>query len=100
MRLPTTGELNKKDGNVTDAACREPVVVTKHRKPCLVLTSCGHYERLRTGGDSKSRPTCVVAVHSAEDGLTPLLFSLPRRSHRFPIVSPLKLPIRKRAEQA
>jgi hypothetical protein len=39
MRLFTTGELNKQDGHVTDAACPEPVVVTKHRKPRFVLMS-------------------------------------------------------------
>jgi prevent-host-death family protein len=53
MRQFTTGDLNKQVGDVTDAASREPVVLTKHRKPRFVLMSYDHYERLRTGGDSR-----------------------------------------------
>lgn len=33
MREFSTGDLNKQVGDVTDAASREPVVLTKHRKP-------------------------------------------------------------------
>ncbi|MCA0340500.1 MAG: type II toxin-antitoxin system prevent-host-death family antitoxin [Proteobacteria bacterium] len=51
MRQFTTGDLNKQVGDVTDAAAREPVVLTKHRKPRFVLMSYEHYERMRTGGD-------------------------------------------------
>lgn len=50
----TTGDLNKQVGDVTDAASREPVVLTKHRKPRFVLMSYDYYERLRTGGDSRT----------------------------------------------
>lgn len=53
MRHYTTGDLNKQVGDVTDAASREPVVLTKHRKPRFVLMSYEHYERLRTGGDTR-----------------------------------------------
>ncbi|MBB5577144.1 MULTISPECIES: type II toxin-antitoxin system prevent-host-death family antitoxin [Rhizobium] len=53
MRQFTTGDLNKRVGDVTDAASREPVVLTKHRKPRFVLTSYEHYERMRTGGDPR-----------------------------------------------
>ena len=53
MRQFTTGDLNKQVGDVTDAAAREPVVLTKHRKPRFVLMSYEHYERLRTGGDPR-----------------------------------------------
>jgi prevent-host-death family protein len=53
MRQFTTSDLNKQVGDVTDAASREPVVLTKHRKPRFVLMSYDHYERLRTGGDSR-----------------------------------------------
>jgi prevent-host-death family protein len=53
MRHYTTGDLNKQVGDVTDAASREPVVLTKHRKPRFVLMSYEHYERLRTGGDPR-----------------------------------------------
>lgn len=54
MRQFTTGDLNKQIGDVTDAASREPVVLTKHRKPRFVLMSYDHYERLRSGGDSRT----------------------------------------------
>lgn len=53
MRHFTTGDLNKQVGDVTDAAAREPVVLTKHRKPRFVLMSYEHYERMRTGGDPR-----------------------------------------------
>lgn len=53
MRQFTTGDLNKQVGDVTDAASREPVVLTKHRKPRFVLMSYEHYEQLRTGGDPR-----------------------------------------------
>jgi hypothetical protein len=51
MRHFTTGDLNKQVGDVTNAAAREPVVLTKHRRPRFVLKSCEHYERMCTGGD-------------------------------------------------
>lgn len=51
MRQFTTGDLNKQVGDVTDAAAREPVVLTKHRKPRFVLMSYEHYERMRASGD-------------------------------------------------
>ena len=60
MRQFTTGDLYKQVGDVTDAASREPVVLTKHRKPRFVLMSYDHYERLRTGGDPRT-------VHRASD---------------------------------
>ncbi|WP_025661498.1 type II toxin-antitoxin system prevent-host-death family antitoxin [Rhizobium sp. IBUN] len=53
MRQFTTGDLNKQVGDVTDAASREPVVLTKHRKPRFVLMSYDHYQRLRTGSDTR-----------------------------------------------
>jgi prevent-host-death family protein len=53
MRHYTTGDLNKQVGDVTDAASREPVILTKHRKPRFVLMSYEHYERLRSGGDPR-----------------------------------------------
>jgi len=39
MRHSTTGDLNSQVGEVTDAAAREPVVRSKHRKPRFVLMS-------------------------------------------------------------
>lgn len=53
MKQFTTGDLNKQVGDVTDAASREPVVLTRHNKPRFVLMSYEHYERMRTGGDPR-----------------------------------------------
>ncbi|ANT54936.1 type II toxin-antitoxin system prevent-host-death family antitoxin [Mesorhizobium amorphae] len=53
MRQFTTGDLNKQVGDVTDVASREPVILTKHRKPRFVLMSYEHYERMRIGGDPR-----------------------------------------------
>lgn len=51
MKQFTTGDLNKQIGEITDAASREPVMLTRHKKPCFVLMSYDHYERMRTVGD-------------------------------------------------
>ncbi|UXS05493.1 type II toxin-antitoxin system prevent-host-death family antitoxin [Agrobacterium tumefaciens] len=53
MRRFTMSDLNKQVGDATDAASREPIVLTKHRKPRFVLMSYEHYERLRSGGDRR-----------------------------------------------
>ncbi|MGZ2452707.1 prevent-host-death family protein [Rhizobium ruizarguesonis] len=53
MKQFTTGDLNKQIGDVTDAASREPVMLTRHKKPRFVLMSYDHYERMRTGGDPR-----------------------------------------------
>ncbi|WP_230533269.1 type II toxin-antitoxin system Phd/YefM family antitoxin [Microvirga roseola] len=46
MRTFTTADLNKKVGDITDAARREPVLLTHHRKPRFVLMSVEAYESL------------------------------------------------------
>ncbi|EJZ19975.1 type II toxin-antitoxin system Phd/YefM family antitoxin, partial [Rhizobium sp. Pop5] len=53
MRQFTTADLNKQVGDVTDAASREPVVLTRHSKPRFVLMSYEHYERMRSGTDPR-----------------------------------------------
>jgi prevent-host-death family protein len=53
MKQFTTGDLNKQIGDITDAASREPVMLTRHKKPRFVLMSYEHYERMRTGGDRR-----------------------------------------------
>ncbi|WP_105404755.1 type II toxin-antitoxin system Phd/YefM family antitoxin [Neorhizobium sp. T7_12] len=53
MKQFTTGDLNKQIGDITDAASREPVMLTRHKKPRFVLMSYEHYERMRTGGDPR-----------------------------------------------
>ena len=54
MKTFTTGDLNKQVGDVTDAASREPVILTKHRKARFVLMSYEHYERM-VGGENPRR---------------------------------------------
>lgn len=46
MRQFTTADLNKQVGIVTDAARREPVLITHHRRPRLVMMSVEAYEML------------------------------------------------------
>ena len=53
MKQFTTGDLNKQIGDITDAASREPVMLTRHKKPRFVLMSYEHYERMRSGGDPR-----------------------------------------------
>lgn len=53
MREFTTGDLNKQVGEVTDAAGKGPVVITRHRKPRFVLMSVEHYQRLKTSSDPR-----------------------------------------------
>ncbi|WP_341487164.1 type II toxin-antitoxin system Phd/YefM family antitoxin [Pararhizobium sp. A13] len=53
MRQFTTRDLDKQVGDVTDAAAREPVVLTRHNNPRFVLMSYEHYERMRAGADSR-----------------------------------------------
>lgn len=47
MRRFTRGDLNKQLGDVTGAAAREPVVLTKRRKLHFVLMSFNHAGRMR-----------------------------------------------------
>jgi len=68
MRTFTTADLNKKVGDITDAARREPVLLTHHRKPRFVLMSVEAYESLtqskatdrRTGFTLESMPDDVA----------------------------------------
>lgn len=51
MKQFATGDLNKQIGDITDAASREPVMLTRRKKPRFVLMSYEHYERMRAGGN-------------------------------------------------
>lgn len=53
MRQFTTRDLSIHIGDVTSAAGREPVVLTRHGKSRFVLMSYEHYERMRAGGDPR-----------------------------------------------
>ncbi len=47
MRSFTTNDLNKQVGDVTDAATKAPVIITRHRKPRFVMMSYELYQRIR-----------------------------------------------------
>jgi prevent-host-death family protein len=53
MRAFTTHDLNKQVGEVTDAATKSPVVITRHRKPRFVMMSYEHYQRLKGNADPR-----------------------------------------------
>jgi len=53
MRSFTTHDLNKQVGDVTDAAAKAPVIITRHRKPRFVMMSYEHYQRIREAADPR-----------------------------------------------
>jgi prevent-host-death family protein len=72
MRAFTTNDLNKQVGEVTDAAAKSPIVITRHRKPRFVMMSYEHYQRIRGGTDPRraygagETPDPVVEIFGAE----------------------------------
>lgn len=68
MRSFTTADLNKQVGEVTDAAQRAPVIITRRSKPRFVLMSLEHYEALR-GRDEEPAPAIRAAPAGARSGL-------------------------------
>ena len=72
MRAFTTNDLNKQVGEVTDAASKSPIVITRHRKPRFVMMSYEHYQQLRGGNDPRKvygpgeTPKDVADIFSAE----------------------------------
>ena len=61
MREFTTVDLNKHVGNITDAAMREPVLITHHRRPRFVLMNIDEFNKL-----SKDRPDDVRTAFTLE----------------------------------
>ena len=53
MRSFSTHDLNKQVGDVTDAAAKAPVIITRHRKPRFVMMSYEHYRRLAEATDPR-----------------------------------------------
>lgn len=53
MRSFTTNDLNKQVGEVTDAATKGPVLITRHRKPRFVMMSHEYYQRMRAASDPR-----------------------------------------------
>ena len=59
MPTITASEFQKRVGEFSDIARREPVTVTRHGRPSLVLLSAEDYERLR---QIECRATKAVAI--------------------------------------
>ncbi|MGD1035768.1 MAG: type II toxin-antitoxin system prevent-host-death family antitoxin [Roseiarcus sp.] len=53
MRTYTTADLNKQVGEVTNAASKGPVTITRHRKPRFVIMSYEHYQRISKQADPR-----------------------------------------------
>ena len=53
MRSFTTNDLNKQVGEVTDAAAKAPVLITRHRKPRFVMMSYERYQQIRQALDPR-----------------------------------------------
>ena len=70
MRSFTTNDLNKQVGEVTDAATKAPVLITRHRKPRFVMMSYEHYQRIKAPNDPRrvysagETPTDIAALFS------------------------------------
>jgi prevent-host-death family protein len=65
MRSYTTTDLNKQVREVTNAASKGPVTITRHRKPRFVIMSYEHYQRLSKQGD----PSRVYGAGETPDDL-------------------------------
>ena len=74
MRRFTTADLNKQVGAITDAALREPVVITHHRRPRFILMSVDEYDRLTKTqpDDPRAHFTLESMPREIEDGLLAL----------------------------
>src|SRR5271165_977289 len=80
MRSFTTNDLNKQVGEVTDAAAKAPVMITRHRKPRFVMMSYEHYLRIKetivnAGAKLHRFPEQKCINNADENGLEHGLFS-------------------------
>jgi len=55
MKVFSTADLNKQVGAVTDAALREPVFITHHKRPRFVLMTIDAYERMAAKSEDGRR---------------------------------------------
>jgi len=58
----TSTDLRKRTGDITSAAMRGPVVITRHNKPAFVMMSIENYDRRKREGPRK-----VYSVETAPD---------------------------------
>ena len=78
MKTFTTADLNKHVGDVTNAAQREPVFITHHKKPRFVLMAIEDYDRLRGQEDLQQAFSLNTMPSDIEDGLLALADSFER----------------------
>ena len=78
MKTFTTADLNKHVGDVTNAAQREPVFITHHKKPRFVLMAIEDYDRLRGQEDLQRAFSLNTMPSDIEDGLLALADSFER----------------------
>jgi prevent-host-death family protein len=83
MKSFTTADLNKRVGSVTDAALREPIVITHHRKPRFVLMSVESYAKLaQVSPDPRRNFTLETMPEDLRDGLLALADGFEDEAHR------------------
>lgn len=61
-------EAKDKWGVITDTALQEPVTITKHGRPTLVVTSVRDYEELRTIKYEKLKADIQAGIDAADRG--------------------------------
>jgi prevent-host-death family protein len=66
FRTFSLSELHNSQGDVVDAALREPVRLTKHGKPKLVVMSIDHYEKLTAEPDDPRRALYLHEIPADE----------------------------------
>jgi prevent-host-death family protein len=84
LRQFTTADLNKQVGAITDAALREPVVITHHRRPRFVLMSIDDYRKLSANRPDDTRVSFTLEAMPADvrDGLLALADQYERDADR------------------
>lgn len=83
MKTFTTVDLNKQIGTVTEAARKEPVFITHHRKPKFVLMSVDTFQTLiEQRKDPRQSFTLDTMPNDLRDGLLALADSFePEAGH-------------------
>jgi prevent-host-death family protein len=66
FRTFSLSKLHSSQGDVVDAALREPVTLTKHGKPRLVVMSMDHYEKLTAQPEDPRRALYLHEIPADE----------------------------------
>ncbi len=65
MTITNASDFQKRLGEFTDLARREPVMITRHGRPSLVLLAAEDYERLKAVEERSTKAVKIVDL-SAE----------------------------------